>query len=215
MKYFLGISNFLEEISGLFHSIVFLYFALIIEECFLISLCYSLNPAFSWVYLSLAFHFFTQLFVRPPQTTILPFSISFPWGWSWSLPPVHCHEPLSIVLQAFCVSDPIPWIYLSLSFYNCKGFDLGNTHSSVLAWRIPGSGEPGGLPSMGLHRVGHDWSYLAAAAAAYLNGLVAFPNFFILSLNLDLRCSWCEPQSDPGLVSAECIELLHLCLQRI
>ena len=30
------------------------------------------------------------------------------------------------------------------------------THSSVLAWRIPGAGEPGGLPSMGLHRVGHD-----------------------------------------------------------
>ena len=39
------------------------------------------------------------------------------------------------------------------------------THSSVLAWRIPGTGEPGGLPSMGLHRVGHDWSDLAAAAA--------------------------------------------------
>ena len=36
------------------------------------------------------------------------------------------------------------------------------THSSVLAWRIPGMGEPGGLPSMGLHRVGHDWSDLAA-----------------------------------------------------
>ena len=30
------------------------------------------------------------------------------------------------------------------------------THSSVLAWRIPGTGEPGGLPSLGLHRVGHD-----------------------------------------------------------
>ena len=40
------------------------------------------------------------------------------------------------------------------------------THSSVLAWRIPGTGEPGGLPSMGLHRVGHDLSHLAAAAAA-------------------------------------------------
>ena len=40
------------------------------------------------------------------------------------------------------------------------------THSSVLAWRIPGTGVPGGLPSMGLHRVGHDWSDLAAAAAA-------------------------------------------------
>ena len=40
------------------------------------------------------------------------------------------------------------------------------THSSVLACRIPGMGEPGGLPSMGSHRVGHDWSDLAAAAAA-------------------------------------------------
>ena len=38
------------------------------------------------------------------------------------------------------------------------------TYSSVLAWRIPGTGEPGGLPSMGSHRVGHDWSDLAAAA---------------------------------------------------
>ena len=37
------------------------------------------------------------------------------------------------------------------------------THSSVLAWRIPGKGEPGGLLSVGLHRVGHDWSDLAAA----------------------------------------------------
>ena len=38
-------------------------------------------------------------------------------------------------------------------------------HSSVLAWRIPGTGEPGWLPSMGSHRVGHDWSDLPAAAA--------------------------------------------------
>ena len=37
------------------------------------------------------------------------------------------------------------------------------THSSVLAWRIPGKGEPGWLQSMGSHRVGHDWGYLAAA----------------------------------------------------
>ena len=42
------------------------------------------------------------------------------------------------------------------------------THSSVLAWRIPGTVEPGGLPSMGSHRVGHDWSDLAATAAATL-----------------------------------------------
>ena len=43
------------------------------------------------------------------------------------------------------------------------------THSSVLAWRTPGTGEPRGLPSMGSHRVGHDWSDLAAAAAASRN----------------------------------------------
>ena len=41
------------------------------------------------------------------------------------------------------------------------------THSSVLAWRIPGVGEPGGLTSMGSHRVRHDWSDLAAAAAVH------------------------------------------------
>ena len=39
------------------------------------------------------------------------------------------------------------------------------SHSSVLAWRIPGTGEPGGLPSLGLHRVGYDRSNLAAAAS--------------------------------------------------
>ena len=42
------------------------------------------------------------------------------------------------------------------------------THSSVLAWRIPGTGEPGGLPSMGLHRVGHNWNDLLAAAAVFV-----------------------------------------------
>ena len=47
------------------------------------------------------------------------------------------------------------------------------THSSVLAWRIPGTAEPGGLPSMGSHSVGHDWSDLAAAAAAVV--ILGFP----------------------------------------
>ena len=40
------------------------------------------------------------------------------------------------------------------------------THSSVLAWRIPGTGEPGGLPSIGSHRVWYNWSDITAAAAA-------------------------------------------------
>ena len=44
--------------------------------------------------------FFSQLFIRPPHTTILPSCISFPWGWFWLSPPVQCHKPVSIVLQA-------------------------------------------------------------------------------------------------------------------
>ena len=46
------------------------------------------------------------------------------------------------------------------------------THFSVLAWRIPGTGEPGWLPSMGSHRVGHNWRNLAAAAVWPVNCLL-------------------------------------------
>ena len=50
------------------------------------------------------------------------------------------------------------------------------THSSVLAWRVPGTAEPGGLPSMGSHRVGHDRSDLAAATAAAENCISIYPS---------------------------------------
>ena len=71
------------------------------------------------------------------------------------------------------------------------------TRSSVLAWRIPGTGEPRELPSLGSHRVGHDWSDLAAAAAAAMpsasfpaeppfRDLVLFP----VSLSFTLSLSW-------------------------
>ena len=50
------------------------------------------------------------------------------------------------------------------------------THSCVLAWRIPGTGEPGGLPPMGSHRVRYDWSDLAAAAAAAAKSLTVDHN---------------------------------------
>ena len=72
--------------------------------------------------------FFSQLFVSPPQETILLLLIFFfPWGWFWSLHPIQCHKPPSIVLQALCLSDQIPWICLSCPLYNCKGFDWGHT----------------------------------------------------------------------------------------
>ena len=53
-------------------------------------------------------------------------------------------------------------------------------HSSVLAWRIPGTGEPCGLPSMGSHRVGHNWSDLAAAAAAVKHSVCTNVYLFLL-----------------------------------
>ena len=59
-------------------------------------------------------------------------------------------------------------IYMDHVLTQVLALAIMGTHSSVLAWRIPGTEEPGGLLSMGLHRVGHDWSNLAAAAAVYL-----------------------------------------------
>ena len=56
------------------------------------------------------------------------------------------------------------------------------TYSSVLALRIPGTGEPGGRPSMGSHRVGHDWSDLAAAAAELQKLLPIASSFHCLFL---------------------------------
>ena len=63
---------------------------------------------------------------------------------------------------------------------SCIGEEMA-THSSVLAWRIPGTGKPGGLPSMGSHRVGHDWSDLAAAAVLGMKILGKFecPKFYL------------------------------------
>ena len=76
--------------SLVFYSVLFLYFfALIAEEGFLSLLAILWNSAFRCLYLSfspwLSLLFFSQLFVRLPQTAILLFCISFPWGWSWSL----------------------------------------------------------------------------------------------------------------------------------
>ena len=65
-------------------------------------------------------------------------------------------------------------------------FLVMDTHSSVLAWRIPGTGEPGGLPSMGSHRVGSDWSDLAAAA--------------VMFLGLPRWLSWKIIHGDPSLI---------------
>ena len=103
---------------------------------------------------------------------------------------LHFHFSLSCIgeghgnpLQCSCLENPRDrgtwwaavygvaqsWTWLSIFTFTFHFHALEKemaTHSSVLAWRIPGMGELGGLLSMGSHRVGHDWSDLAAAAAA-------------------------------------------------
>ena len=132
IKSSLGISNFLEEISSLSHSIIFLFLCIdhwgrlsYLSLLFFENL-HSNRYIFPFLLCCLLL-LFSQLFLRPPQTTILPFCISFSCDWFWSQPPVQCYEPPSIVLQALCLPDLIPWIYFSLSLYNHKGFDLSHT----------------------------------------------------------------------------------------
>ena len=106
MKCSLGISNFLEELSSLSHSIVSYISLHWYRKAFLSLLAILWNSAFKWVYLSfsplLLASLLSQVFLRPPQTSILPFCLSFSWGWSWSLPPIQCHESVSIDLH--CIS---------------------------------------------------------------------------------------------------------------
>ena len=135
MKFSLGISTFLKR------SLVFpilLLFSLSLHcslrKVFLSLLCILWNSTFRWVYLSFSPLPFTSPLVsaicKASSDNYLPFCISFSSGWFWSLPPIQCCEPSFIVLQALCLSDLIPWISLSLSVYNRKGFDLGK-----IPWR--------------------------------------------------------------------------------
>ena len=132
MKCSFGISNFLGEISRLSHSTFSLYFfALIIEKGFLISPCYSLELCIQ-MGVSLLFHFalasclFSAICKASSDNHFAVLNFFF---LGMVLITASCTMPrtLSILLQALCPSDIIPCIYLSLSLYNCKGFDLVHT----------------------------------------------------------------------------------------
>ena len=92
----------------------------------------------------------------------------------------HCGEGNSTPLQYSCLENPMDggasWAAVhgvaksqtqlsdfTFTFHFHALEKEMATHSGVLAWRIPGMAEPGGLPSMELHRVGQDWSHLAVA----------------------------------------------------
>ena len=132
MKCSLGVSNFLEEISSLFHSIVFLYsFGLITEEGFLISPCYSLELCIQMgisFFFSFAFSFSSiALFVKPSQTAILKIFLHF-FFLGMILISVSCRvSQTSIHSSSGTLSIRPNLLNLSLPLYNCKGFDLGHT----------------------------------------------------------------------------------------
>ena len=69
--------------------------------------------------------------------------------------------PSALALSALFHASNLDWWSISQTVIYMLEKEMA-THSSVLAWRIPGMGEPCGLPSMGSHKVGHDWSDVAA-----------------------------------------------------
>ena len=86
------------------------------------------------------------------------------------------------------------------------------THSSVLAWRIPGTGEPGGLPSLGSHRVRHDWSDLACTYCHFVHWFlldltVLFCSFLLILLSALM--TWCVFCLMFGLFSLYYVYLLN------
>ena len=121
-------------------------------------------------------HLFPPYLLQNLNIHLLLWHIAFCWFYTW------VGEGNGTPLQHSCLEDPVDrgawwaavhgvaksWTRLSDFTFTFHFHALETemaTHSSVLAWRLPGMGEPGGLPSMGSQRVGYDWSDLAAAAA--------------------------------------------------
>ena len=109
-----------------------------------------------------------------PASGSLPMSQLFAWVWGvirrrqWHPTPVllpgKSHGQRSLVGPVHGVAKSRAWLSdFTFTFpFHALEKEMA-THSRTLPWRIPGTGKPGGLPSMGSHRVGHDWSDLAAA----------------------------------------------------
>ena len=118
-----------------------------------INLCdIQLNPRqLGNKYVSLTFEYYVSKFatLAPPTSWL-----SFPGGWVVKNPPA-VQEPQEMWVRSLGWEDPLE-----------EGMA---THSNILAWRIPPTKEPGGLQSIGPHRVRHDWSDLACTACTQLD----------------------------------------------
>ena len=122
---------------------LFLFFSFFFKfkEVFLSLLAILWNSGFSWIYLSLSSLLFTSLssaIVKPFQGNTFLFAFLF-----------------LLIGFGYCL------LYNVINLYLLEK-EMA-THSCVLAWRIPGTGEPGGRLSLGSHRVGHDWRDLVVS----------------------------------------------------
>ena len=129
MKCFLSISNFLEGNSHLSHSIVFFSFHWSLRKAF--SYLHSYGYIFSFSPLPLTSLLFSAI-CKAISENHFAFLHFFFLGDGLVPCLLHSHEPPSIVHQALCLSDLMPWIYFSLPLYNHMGFDLG--HTWVVWW---------------------------------------------------------------------------------
>ena len=156
---------------------------------YLQEVCSNSCPLSQWCCLTVKVHGAPHIAVPylHISTSISYFSLHISITWNKNIklttPSPNLGEGNGTALQYSCLETPMDrgawwpavhrvaksWTRLSDFTFTFHFPALGKemaTHSSVHAWRIPGMGEPGGLLSMGLHRVRHDWSDLAAAAAA-------------------------------------------------
>ena len=95
------------------------------------------------------------------EKAMAPHSSTFAWKIPWTEDPGGLQSMGSLRVRHDSVTEQLSDLTFTFHFHALEK-EMA-TPSKVLAWRIPGMGEPGGLPSLGSHRVGHDWSDLAAA----------------------------------------------------
>ena len=117
----------------------------------------------SYLLVSLWYFYFLVKFSFLTEKAMTPHSSTLAWKIPWTEEPGRLQSMGSLRVRHDWATS---FLLFTFTFHFHALEKEMATHSSVLAWRIPGTGESGWLPSMGLHRVGHDWSDLAAAAAA-------------------------------------------------
>ena len=144
-----------------------------------------------------------QLYRVGLEKAMAPYSSILAWKIPWM------EEPGGLQSMGLLESDTTERLHFHFHFHALEK-EMAS-HSSVLAWRTPGTGEPGGLPFLGSHRVGHDWSDLAAAAAYSWHKTWSFwfSNSFLTSR---LHCSALENTKNAGnfYPLPKCFAQIHL-----